>query len=222
MRYLFIYFCSLMLLGCSSGLKVSIPDKYTDTQNQSIGFLVGTLGATTVWPSTGETLVTTLHIREVSTRSSILMSDDDIENEVITLTNKNQHFDFKNKKEIGQLFTLPLPVGKYEIFQVTIKGSNGNQTFTQKTNEDLSLKFEITAASASYIGEFIAKSRVAESQLWNLKFPSGYGYFLHGYNKARDEVLFYELNPQLTDIQFDVKTLATIKNRLIYTKINKS
>jgi hypothetical protein len=211
-----------MLLGCTSGLKISMPDKYTDTQNQPIGFLVGTLGATTVWPSTGETLITTLHIREVSTRSPILMSDDDIENEVITLTNENQHFDFKNENEMGQLFTLPLPVGEYEIFQVTIKGSNGNQTFTQQTDKNLSLKFEITAANASYIGEFIAKSRVAKSQLWNIEFPSGYGYFLHGYNKARDEILFYELNPQLTDIQFDVKTLTTIKNRLIYTKMNKS
>ncbi len=144
-----------MLLGCSSGLKVSIPDKYTDTQNQSIGFLVGTLGATTVWPSTGETLITTLHIREISIRSPILMSDDDIENEVITLTNENKNFDFKNEKEIGQLFTLPLPVGKYEIFQVTIKGSNGNQTFTQFTHIYLSLTFSLMVQNKFYLSYFI-------------------------------------------------------------------
>jgi len=205
MKYLFICFYSFVLLGCSSGLDITLPEKYTEANGQPTGYLVGMMGATRIWPASGEDLTSTLMIRQ--------LGDD----ETIELTNDNSHFDFKTPSLIGQLFILPLPTGEYELYRVSFKGSNGNQTFNTNSTGNLALKFKITEDTANYIGEFIATSLVIKSQLWNLEYPSGRGFFKHGYNVERDSALFYQLNPDLEAVHFQAKELAVIRNRLIYS-----
>lgn len=209
MKYIFICFFSFVLLGCASGLDITLPDKYTEDNDQPKGYLVGMIGATRALPASGEALTTTLMIRQIG------------DNETISLTNDNSHSDFKTPSLLGQLFILPLPAGEYELYRIVIEGSNGNQTFYTSSTGNLALKFRITEDTANYIGEFIAISRVVKSQLWNLEYPSGRGYFKHGYDAKRDSALFYQLKPDLKAINFQTKELAVIRNRLIYSDQNQ-
>lgn len=52
---LLVLFFSLLLYGCASGMKVSVPDSYTEVSTAR-GYLVGVIGASAIWPQTGENL----------------------------------------------------------------------------------------------------------------------------------------------------------------------
>ncbi|HIF9341229.1 TPA: hypothetical protein ACX6RU_001292 [Photobacterium damselae] len=196
---LLVLFFSLLLYGCSSGIKISVPDSYTESSTAS-GYLVGALGASTVWPQTGEHLKTTIELRKSLSNGA--------KSEPIRLTNENKQHDFATQTLTGQLFTLFLPEGEYVISKVTIEGSDGNRSFISTNKDDLNLHFTVRANQISYIGEFIAVSHVAESQLWNMEYPSGKGYLVHNYAENRDQPLFYELNPNLKEIAFHTEKLG--------------
>ncbi len=173
------------------------------------GFLVTTLGATTEWPETGQYLTTTLLVRRIG------------ENESIKLINNNARWHFQENNVIGQLISLPLPIGRYEIHQVQFIGSNGNDIIRTETLNNLALQFDIKAKTASYIGEFIASSHTVNSHQWQTPYPDGSGYLQHGYKEKRDSTLFYQKHPKLQKIQFQRHPLNSVWNGLIYTNIRE-
>ncbi|MCW8331710.1 hypothetical protein MD588_23195 [Photobacterium sp. SDRW27] len=205
MRIIFFFLTNLLLLGCSSGISVNVPEKFESAVKQDSGYLAGSLSTTTVWPSSGEGLVTTLYIRQ--------SGDED----AITIINDNSHADFITDSVKGQLFSLALPPGEYELFCIGFKGSNGNRTIRSKSKEDLGLTFTVESGKVTYIGQFIASSLVAKSKLWNTEYPSGYGYITHNYANQRDKALFDERHPALSDLTFMPEKLGEINNRLIST-----
>ncbi|HIF9513008.1 hypothetical protein I3260_14560 [Photobacterium damselae] len=196
---LLVLFFSLLLYGCASGMKVSVPDSYTEVSTAR-GYLVGVIGASAIWPQTGENLKTTIELRKLLPNGS--------KGEPILLTNDNKQHDFATPAQTGQLFTLLLPEGEYDISKVTIEGSDGNRSFISTNKDDLNIHFTVRSDQISYIGEFIAVSHVAESQLWNMEYPSGKGYLVHNYAENRDQPLFYELNPNLKEIAFHTEKLG--------------
>ncbi|MBP2698793.1 hypothetical protein E5A76_18570 [Photobacterium sp. CAIM 1937] len=201
---------ALLLTGCSSGLQISVPDSYFE-QNKATGYLVGSLGANTEWPKTGKNLITTINIRPVDTANSTASNMDD----VITITNNNEDGHFENPNVSGHLFSIELPVGEYEIFSIKLEGSDGNKTLTSQNNKDMHVRFEIEPNKASYIGQFLAVSRIAKSDLWNLQYPSGYGYLQHSYDQSRDELLFAEHYPENKAMPFNLALLTFSNNRVL-------
>ncbi|MGF1731195.1 hypothetical protein [Photobacterium kasasachensis] len=206
MRIVFFLYTITLLLGCSSGVDISIPEKYGETTEYNKGYLTGSLSATTVWPSSGEGLVTTLYIRQKG------------HDDVITLVNNNADSDFITDSLKGQLFSLPLPAGEYELFCIGFKGSNGSKTITSKSRDDLGLAFSIEPGRVTYIGQFITSSLVAKSKLWNIEYPSGYGVITYSNAYSRDKALFDERHPDLYNLAFSPEPLAEKNTRLISTR----
>jgi len=206
MRIVFSFLTSILLLGCSSGISVSIPEKYENTTEQETGFLTGSLSATTTGPSSGEGLITTLYIRKTGDKETIILSKD------------NSRTDFKTESLKGELFSLALPAGEYELFCVGFQGSNGRKSITSKSRDDLGLTFSIAPGKVTYIGQFIASSLVAKSKLWNQDYPSGYGFITYSDANERDKALFNERNPELSPLPFTSEKLAETNIRLISTK----
>lgn len=206
MRIVFSFLASILLFGCSSGISVNVPESYQSSPEQKAGYLVGSLSATTAWPSSGEGLLTTLHFRQTGNQDAI------------TLANDNSRADFTNESLTGQLFALALPAGEYELFSVSFKGSNGNKAVNSQTREDLGLFFTIEAGKVSYIGQFIASSLVAKSKLWNMEYPSGYGYITHNYANQRDKALLEERHPELASLPFKSHKISEVNKNVFMAK----
>ncbi|WP_318423579.1 hypothetical protein [Photobacterium leiognathi] len=202
MKTLLVFF-ALLLTGCSSGLQVSVPDSYFE-QNKATGYLVGSLGANTEWPKTGKNLISTINIRPIGTAHDMTSTLDG----VITITSNNEDGHFENPNVSGHLFSIELPVGEYEIFNIKLEGSDGNKTLTTQNQKDMHVRFDIEPNKASYIGQFLAVSRIAKSELWNLQYPSGYGYLQHSYDQSRDESLFTEHYPENKTMPFNLELLT--------------
>lgn len=200
----FVYFCTFigLLTGCQH-LPLSQQTQWEASDNQ--GFLVASLGVTTQWPNTGEFVTTTLLLRPIG------------EDKTIKLKRQPQQWHFQHQDVAGQLISLPLPVGEYQIYQVQFSGSNG--THLVQTHSELDLKFEIQPKTASYLGEFITSSYTTESLRWQKHYPDGSGYLAHGYQEQRDSALFYEHHPHLSEIPFLRHPLGSIWNGLIYTNM---
>ena len=203
MRIIFSFLTSMLLLGCSSGLTVNVPETYQKYSEEQSGYLVGSLSATTSGPSSGAGLLTTLYIRRTG------------EADAITLVNDNSDADFYTDTLTGQLFSVRLPTGEYELFRVSFKGHNGNKSVSSQSEGDLGLNFTIEPGKVSYIGQFVVSSLVAKSKFWNQEYPSGYGFITHDYARTRDRTLFNQRNPELADLPFTTKMLAEINNRLV-------
>ena len=204
-HFITLLFCSF-IWGCSSGIYVNVPESISTEINDS-GYLAGSLGVTTVWPSTGEGIITTLSIRPVG------QSDE------ITLTNTQTKSDFENENDKGQIFITELPVGRYEINQVQFKGSNGRKTVRSKSNQDLAIYFNINKNEVTYIGQFITSSLVSNSQLWNTPYPSGFGIIHHSYATDRDQSLISERFPDLERLSFRKVTLEGYDNSKLASKV---
>ncbi|WEM45688.1 hypothetical protein PTW35_21690 (plasmid) [Photobacterium sp. DA100] len=186
----FIILTSCMLLwGCSSGIYIKVPDEIA-TSSRETGYLAGSLGVTTEWPSTGEGIITTLSIRPTGKA------------ETITLTNTQKKSDFESVTDKGQIFVAELPVGRYEINQVQFKGTNGRQTVRSKSNQNLAIYFDISEHQVTYIGQFLTSSLVANSQLWNTPYPTGFGVIRHSYQADRDRALMTERYPEIEVFSF--------------------
>ncbi|MEJ2766149.1 hypothetical protein VV869_19545 [Photobacterium sp. MCCC 1A19761] len=201
MRIIVFIFISQLLLGCSSGVYVSLPEKYKSTE-QPVGFLAGSLSATTIWPASGEGLITTLYIRQIG------------DPEYLTVASNHEDADFNTDTLKGQLFYLALPAGQYQLFSIGFKGSNGNKSIYSKSPEELNLTFTITPGAVTYIGQFITSSLVAKSQLWNLEYPSGYGYITYSDAQQRDKPLLQERHPEVDHLTFTPVMLAETDRRL--------
>lgn len=202
MRVFVFILISQFLIGCSSGVYVSLPEKYEPTEAQPVGFLAGSLSATTVWPASGEGLITTLYIRQ--------RGDDAF----LTVASNHEDTDFDSETLKGQLFYLPLPAGEYELFSIGFKGSNGNKSIRSKSPEELGLAFTIAPGQVTYIGQFITSSLVAKSKLWNIEYPSGYGYITYSDAQQRDQPLLRDLHPELEQLTFTPVLLAETDVRL--------
>lgn len=203
MRPLVFCLFGLLLTGCSSGVLISIPENYQSPDQTSQGFLVGSLGATTIWPSTGENLQTTLIFR--STES----------NEHITVSNDNKDSDFRTTNSTSSLFTVPLPAGTYQLHSVTFKGTDGRKTVQTQPDKPLNIRFQILSGEVTYLGQFIASSQVSKSPLWNTEYPNGRGYLTHSYAVKRDKDLLYKRHPELTSMRFQTASVKDSDSHLL-------
>ncbi|MDV5167622.1 hypothetical protein [Photobacterium rosenbergii] len=204
-RFITLTFC-LFIWGCSSGIYINVPDTIAN-KTGATGYLAGSLGVTTVWPSTGEGIITTLSIRPVGKTGEI------------TLTNTQAKSDFENEHNKGQLFVAELPIGRYEINQVQFKGSNGRKTVRSTSNQNLAIYFDITEDEVTYIGQFITSSLVANSQLWNTPYPSGFGVIHHSYATSRDHELLAERFPDLEALSFHEVELQGYDTNKLASKV---
>ncbi|PSU36053.1 hypothetical protein [Photobacterium lutimaris] len=182
--------CCLFIWGCSSGINLNVPDSIANT-TAAKGYLAGSLGVTTEWPSTGEGIITTLFIRPVGQSEHILVS-----------TPNTTKSDFQSSTDKGQIFVTALPEGRYEIHQVIFKGTNGRKTVHSKSNDNLGIFFNVTAARVTYIGQFITSSLVANSRLWNTPYPSGFAIVHHSYAAERDQPLMAKRFPAIQALSF--------------------
>lgn len=189
MMRIVLFFTILLLSGCSRGIAVNVPDPLSSSDTQ-VGYLAGSLGVTTEWPSTGKKIITTLNIRHVAS------------NEIITIARVESVPDFETEQLEGQLFTLTLPVGQYELDSVSFKGNNGVQTVRSKSESDLGGMITISPNQVTYIGQFITSSLIAKSPLWNTQYPSGYAKIQHDYVLDRDKQIFDEQFPELRALAF--------------------
>ncbi|PSW15876.1 hypothetical protein C9J01_02365 [Photobacterium rosenbergii] len=206
MKRFFTLTLCFVIWGCSSGIYIDVPESIANETSET-GYLAGSLGVTTVWPSTGEGIITTLSIRPVG------------KSEEITLTNTQAKSDFENDHDKGQLFVAELPIGRYEINQVQFKGSNGRKTVRSTSNQDLAIYFDITKDEVTYIGQFITSSLVANSQLWNTPYPSGFGVIHHSYATTRDHGIMSERFPDLKALSFHEGKLQGFDTSKLASKV---
>ncbi|MEI8592934.1 hypothetical protein [Photobacterium sp. Hal280] len=193
----------LSLAGCSKGVLVSIPENLQSTELPDTGFLVGSIGASTIWPSTGENLKTTLYFSRADTEQDI------------TVTNSNDSSDFRSPTTTSSLFSVPLPSGDYLLHTITFIGTDGRKTVHTQTDKRLDLTFSIQPGEVTYLGEFIASSKVSRSSLWNTDYPNGRGYLTHSYALERDRNFFYEHHPELSGKHFNTATLQVSHSQLL-------
>ncbi|MGF1727336.1 hypothetical protein [Photobacterium nomapromontoriensis] len=208
MKCIALFFITLLLSGCSSGLDILIPD-HLITSTKEKGYLTGTLGVTTAWPTTGEGLITTLYFRQ---RHS---------HDIITLTRTKSDPDFQTDIQQGQLFSIPLPPGDYELFSVGFTGNNGIQTVRSSSGDDLGIVLSVNSNEVTYIGQFITSSLVAKSPLWNTEYPSGFGVIRHSYANERDKQLFDEHYPELQALSFVSAQLNDANTKRLISKVIK-
>lgn len=190
MKRFTILMCCLYIWGCSSGISLIVPDSIANA-NAEKGYLAGSLGVTTEWPSTGEGIITTLFIRPVGQSEQIVLS-----------TPSTKQPDFQSGADKGQIFVTALPEGRYEINQVIFKGTNGRKTVRSKSDDNLGIFFNVSADRVTYIGQFITSSLVAKSQLWNTPYPSGFAVIHHSYATERDLPLITERFPEIEAFSF--------------------
>lgn len=206
MKQITLFFFSLILTGCSSGLDILVPDHLANSTKEK-GYLAGTLGVSTAWPTTGEGLITSLYFRQSNSQ------------DVITLTRTKSNPDFQTEIQQGQLFSIPLPPGDYELFSVGFTGNNGLQTVKSSSGNDLGIMLSINPNEVTYIGQFITSSLVAKSPLWNTEYPSGFGIIRHSYANERDKRLFDESYPELQALSFVPTELKKIDSKRLVSKI---
>ncbi|MGR5062815.1 hypothetical protein [Photobacterium sp. DNB22_13_2] len=206
-NFTILTFC-LFIWGCTSGVRLDVPDTLANS-NADKGYLAGSLGVTTEWPSTGEGISTTLFIRPAGQSDQI----------TLTTIPKTKNTDFQSETDQGQIFVTALPVGRYEINQVLFKGTNGRKSVRSKSNDDLGIFFNITANQVTYIGQFITSSLVANSQLWNTPYPSGFGVVHHSYAIDRDQALMREHFPVIESLSFNKTELDGYEANKLASKV---
>lgn len=202
MKLFISMFLLVLLSGCSNGINISVPDRLAQSESNN-GYVTGSLGVTTEWPSTGEGLVTTLYLRQQGSADPI------------TVTSSKSDFDYNNGLQKGQLFTIALPPGQYELYSISFRGSNGIQSVESKTKDNLNIAFTVRPAQVTYIGQFLTSSLVAKSTLWNTLFPSGYGVVTHSDASQRDKSLFDKHNPNLRTMSFVISPLTGLTDSRI-------
>lgn len=205
-RFAILIFC-LAIWGCSSGINLDVPDSIAHT-NVAKGYLAGSLGVTTEWPSTGEGIITTLLIRPVGQSEQIVLS-----------TPSTKKSDFQSDTGKGQIFVTALPEGQYEINQAIFKGTNGRKTVRSKSNDNLGIFFNISADKVTYIGQFLTSSLVAKSQLWNTPYPSGFAVVHHSYVAERDQPLMTERFPVIEALSFYEAELVGYEANKLASKV---
>ncbi|QUJ70310.1 hypothetical protein KDD30_19530 (plasmid) [Photobacterium sp. GJ3] len=193
----------LFLTGCSNGIVVSVPENYHVSNSSEQGYLVGSLGASTIWPSTGENLQSTLYFRRQG-------SDTDL-----AISNNNNDSNFKTSHFTSSLFTVPLPAGNYQLHSITFKGTDGRKTVFSQTEKPLNVHFSISAGEVTYLGQFIASSMVSKSQLWNTEYPNGRGYLTHSDAEQRDRAFLYQQHPELSALFFKKAALEKSPSPLL-------
>jgi len=193
----------LSLAGCSKGVLVSIPESLQSAELPDTGFLVGSIGASTIWPSTGENLKTTLYFSRAESEQNF------------TISNTNDSSDFRSTTAVSSLFTVPLPSGNYLLHTITFTGTDGRKTVHTQTDKQLDLSFSVKPGEITYLGEFIASSKVSRSSLWNTDYPNGKGYLTHSYALERDRNFFYELHPEFSGKQFNTVTFNASHSQLL-------
>ncbi|MGF1687902.1 membrane lipoprotein lipid attachment site-containing protein [Photobacterium japonica] len=207
MKRIILFITLLFLAGCSKGIAVNIPDPIASSHEHS-GYLVGSLGVNTVWPATGNKIVTTLNIRHIESK------------EMITVSRFDSSPDFETDALEGQLFTLALPAGHYELDSVHFKGSNGIQTVKSKSVSNVGGQIIIAPNQVTYIGQFITSSLIAKSPLWNTKYPSGFAKIHHDFVAERDKQILDDQHPELRALVFVPSPLDGLDDqRLISTII---
>ncbi|PSW20092.1 hypothetical protein C9I98_08505 [Photobacterium sanctipauli] len=202
MRQFVLIVALFIITGCSSGVDALVPDSYQSNETNT-GYLTGSLGVTTSWPSTGEGLKTTIFIRKVG------------KDDAIVLNSSTSASHYQTEWEKGHIFSLPLPEGEYELYCIAFTGNNGINKVYSKTSDDLGLRFNIAANEVTYIGQFLTSSLVAKSQLWNTNYPSGFGMVQHDYANMRDRMLQNEHYPDLKPLPFIPTTLKGLNDSRI-------
>ncbi|MCQ1060210.1 hypothetical protein ACQKPX_13725 [Photobacterium sp. DNB23_23_1] len=207
MKRFTVLMCCLYIWGCSSGINLTVPDSIANT-TAAKGYLAGSLGVTTEWPSTGEGIITTLFIRPDGQSDQIVLS-----------TPNTKKSDFHSGTDRGQIFVTALPEGRYEINQVIFRGTNGRKTVRSKSNNNLGIFFNVSADKVTYIGQFITSSLVANSQLWNTLYPSGLAIVHHSYAAERDQPLITERFPAIATLTFDEANLEGYEENKLASKV---
>ncbi|MGF1682828.1 hypothetical protein [Photobacterium minamisatsumaniensis] len=198
-----LFFMLLTLTGCSSGVNVEIPDEYYQSSSKSMGYLTGSLAVTTVWPSTGEGLETTLFLRKQGQKEPII------------LTNSTSPSHYQTEIIKGHIFSIELPTGHYELYSIKFRGSNGIKKVNSKTNDNLDIHFTIVDNNVTYLGQFLTSSLIAKSPLWNTQYPSGLGMIEHSNEGRRDKLLLNKYYPKLKGIPYSQEVIEGINNNKI-------
>lgn len=170
----------LNLAGCYSLSPIDIDKSIRPAEGGATSYLVGVVG---VWPDAKYSL----H------EQSLLLRQKGGGGAASARLRNNVHLrtprDIRDgRRGIGTLFVMPLKPGRYELYNVLFKRSNGTTAWRR---EDFSIPLRLEPGKAYYIGDFRAACID-----YNARCA-----FIHSYNLKRDQALTIGKHPELPPLQ---------------------
>ncbi|TBU80337.1 hypothetical protein DNK06_10575 [Pseudomonas daroniae] len=175
--------CALLLLnlaGCYSLSPIDIDKSIRPADGGSTSYLVGVVG---VWPGTKYSL----HEQSIQLRQKGGggFASARLRNNVHMRTPRDIR---DGQRGIGTLFVMPLKPGRYELYNVLFKRSNGPTVWKR---EDFSITLQLEPGKAYYIGDFRAACIDYNAHCS----------FIHSYDVERDQALTARKHPNLPPLQ---------------------
>ncbi|OLU16539.1 MULTISPECIES: hypothetical protein [unclassified Pseudomonas] len=176
-------FCALLFLnlaGCYSLSPIDIDKSIRPAKDGATSYLVGVVG---VWPDAKYSLhEQSLLLRQKGGGGSASAR---LRNNVHLRTPRDIR---DGRRGIGTLFVMPLKPGRYELYNVLFKRSDGTTTWKR---EDFSIPLQLEPGKAYYIGDFRAACLD-----YNARCA-----FIHSYDIKRDQALVTSKHPELPPLQ---------------------
>ena len=199
MKYVVPAFLTFILQGCSStGVTISKPDTLIENP-QGIGYLSGDLASSRIWPFTADNIATTLNFRHTASKH------------IFSITSTQSGIDYSSEEIRGQLFSVPLPAGNYELYSVSFKSNNGVRALYSSSELELGVNFTVEPNEVTFLGQFVTSSLVAKSTLWNTQYPSGLGQLDYHQATVQDQEAFSNRFPEQAALDFNPQHLKGLQ-----------
>lgn len=196
----------LALAGCAATPTTFVDPSLRVENPDDAGTIVGTIGARSgrLFSTEGSPYVfNTLFFRRVGTKTGGILEFSPPDPPLRTYTP-----DFQDEKSKGNVFSVNLAPGDYEIYSVRFYYNNGNAEGTFTTKVDFSIPFHVEKGKVTYIGSLVAWGVWGKNFL-RMPVPAG-GYFVVEDQRTRDLPLIQArspatISPQIQLLQPDAR-----------------
>jgi len=175
-RFLITLLSSLIVTACIPTQATRAPQGLEKQLQGPTGLIFGSIGAATPDAFTSQSLF--FRMKGSTESGQIIFIHDGL---------MNVPLDIIGQKMRGTLFSTRLPIGEYEIHQVSFfinRAQLGTTTFYSK--EIFSIPFKVEEGKSTYLGEFVASPFIGSTRLGTA--PIG-GYFVVSDQMERDKTL---------------------------------
>lgn len=176
-----------LLWSCGSPQPASVfssPSGYDGPTGQ----IVGTIGIVTAGENENPFYVSRLFFRSLDG-----MTTGEIAFMQSGLVSQETHY--SSTTEIGAVFSLDIPAGSYEFYDVKFNKVEGRIRSSYWAREEFSAPFVVPAGRISYLGSFVSHGVWQSSG--GYRFPRG-GYFVVADRFDRDQQLISTIHPDIS------------------------
>jgi hypothetical protein len=189
-----------MLAGCAAAPTTFVDPSLLVQNADEAGTIVGTIGARSgrLFSTEGSPYIfNTLLFRKVGTKTGGVLEFSPPDPPLRTYTP-----DFQDEKSKGNVFSLNIAPGDYEIYSVRFYYNNGSAEGTFTTKVDFSVPFKVEKGKTTYLGSLVAWGVWGKNFL-RMPIPAG-GYFVVEDQRTRDLPLIQSRHPATTSPQIQL------------------